>query len=375
MNTTNNIKKFEDFGLSPEILKSLHKHGYINTTEIQKSAMPLMMEGNDLIACSQTGSGKTLAYAIPSLEKINFEIYGAQVLVLCPTRELALQICEEIRKACEYKEGIRTLAIFGGEPIYKQIRALKSHPQIIVGTPGRVIDHIRRKTLKLNDISLVVLDEADEMLSMGFIDDINIILTLCPKIRQTVLFSATMPGEIIELTKKYLKNPKTIRINTGTKTAIEIDQIAWDVPKGYKIEYLFSLYEKYKPARSLIFCNTKVQVDKLVNILKRKGFHADALHGDMLQKIRTKVMTSFKNGELDILVATDIAARGIDVDDIDIVFNYDLPQDRDYYVHRIGRTARAGKKGIAITLAEGKKEVEAIKTLARYIGTSIKIES
>jgi len=366
---------FNDLGLSDKILKAIKDVGYDIPTEIQKQSIPNLLNGKDLIGNSKTGTGKTWAFAIPSIEKIDVEKSHAQVLVLCPTRELAMQINEEFKKLMKYKENIRCALLYGGEPIYKQIQVLKSKPQIIIGTPGRVMDHMSRHTLRLNEISMVVLDEADEMLSMGFIDAINIILTSCPVKRQTILFSATMPKIIMDLTKKYQRDPIIVKTQQNSLTVDAIEQIVWDVPQGYKNEILTHLFVNYKPGRAIVFVNTKAQTEKVVHILRAQGYLVEALHGDMIQKARTDVMKSFKEGIFDVLVATDVAARGIDIKDVETIINYDVPQDREYYVHRIGRTARAGKNGKAYTFAVGKKELEQMRILSRYIGAKISIET
>lgn len=369
------MKLFNNLEITEEIQKAVRDLGYTETTPIQEKAIPVIKAGKDLIGNSQTGTGKTCAFAIPAIELVDNEDNKVQVLVLCPTRELAVQTTEEFRKLTKYTHGVGCVAIYGGEPIYKQIKDMKRSPQIVVGTPGRIMDHMRRRTLKLGNVKMVILDEADEMLNMGFIDDMEIILTSCPKERQTILFSATMPREILNLTRKYLKNPEHIKMPAASLTVDSIEQICCDIPVGYKNEILYSLLEKHKPQKSLIFCNTKSQVDKLVKNLANKGFHVDAIHGDMKQSIRSKVMDLFKKGVLDILVATDVAARGIDVNGIDAVFNYDIPLDKEFYVHRIGRTARAGKSGKAFTFACGRKELANVKDIARYTNSEIKVET
>lgn len=366
---------FNDLKISEEIQRAVRDLGYTETTPIQAKAIPIIMSGKDLIGNSQTGTGKTCAFVIPAIESIDLEDYSVQVLVLCPNRELAIQTCEEVRKLTKYTQGIGCVAIYGGEPIYKQIKDMKRNPQIVVGTPGRIMDHMRRRTLKLGKVKMVVLDEADEMLNMGFINDMEIILTSCPKERQTLLFSATMSREILQLTKKYQNNPEHLKMPSASLTVDNIEQLCCDVPVGYKTEILFSLLEKHKPQKSLIFCNTKIQVDRLVKQLASKGLHVDAIHGDMKQCIRSKVMDLYKKGVLDILVATDVAARGIDVNGIDAVFNYDIPLDKEFYVHRIGRTARAGKSGKAFTFACGRKELASVKDIARYTNSEIKVET
>ncbi|HEX2925262.1 MAG TPA: helicase-related protein [Ruminiclostridium sp.] len=303
-------------------------------------------------------------------EKINPLIDSIQVLVLCPTRELAIQSCEELRNVLKYKDGIRILPVYGGQPIDRQIMALKKKPQIIIGTPGRVMDHMRRRTLKLETLKMIVLDEADEMLNMGFREDIDTILEKVPEDRQTILFSATMPKEILELTKKYQKDPIHIKVAHKELTVPSIEQYYLEVKESAKLEVLSRLIDTNDIKLSLVFCNTKKRVDELTASLQSRGFSAEALHGDMRQEHRDKVMSLFRKGNFDILIATDVAARGIDVDDVEAVFNYDLPNDEEYYVHRIGRTGRAGRTGKAFTFISG-REMYKLRDIQRYTKSTI----
>lgn len=362
--------RFEELGLRPEIIKAVKYMGFEEASPIQAKAIPLMMEGRDLIGQAQTGTGKTAAFGIPLLEKINPRNKKLQAIVLCPTRELAIQVAEEIRSLAKYMHGIKVLPIYGGQEIVKQIRSLKSGVQLIIGTPGRVMDHMRRKTIKMDGIHTVVLDEADEMLNMGFREDIETILTGVPEERQTVLFSATMPKPILEITKKFQNNAQMIRVTKKELTVPNIEQYYYDVRPKNKEEVLSRLLDIYNPKLSVVFCNTKKQVDLLVNGLLGRGYFAAGLHGDMKQEQRDRVMQGFRTGKTDILVATDVAARGIDVDEVEAVFNYDLPQDDEYYVHRIGRTGRAGREGRAFTFISG-KEVYKLKEIQRYCKTKI----
>lgn len=362
--------RFEEMGLSSEILKAVKYMGFEEATPIQSKAIPLMMEGQDIIGQAQTGTGKTAAFGIPLLEKIYPRNKKLQAIVLCPTRELAIQVAEEIRNLAKYLHGIKVLPIYGGQSIEKQIRSLKSGTQIVVGTPGRVMDHMRRKTIKMDQVHTVVLDEADEMLNMGFLEDMEYILSNVPEERQTVLFSATMPKPILDITKNFQRNSKMIKVTKKELTVPKIEQYYFDVKPKSKDEVLSRLLDIYSPKRSVVFCNTKKQVDILVNTLLGRGYFAAALHGDLKQEQRDRVMQGFRAGKTDILVATDVAARGIDVDDIEAVFNYDIPQDEEYYVHRIGRTGRAGKEGRAFTFITG-REVYKLKDIQRYCKTKI----
>ena len=362
--------RFEEMGLSEEIQKAVRYMGFEEASPIQAKAIPAMISGIDLIGQAQTGTGKTAAFGIPILEKVDPKLKKLQAIVLCPTRELAIQVADEIRNLSRYMHGIKVLPIYGGQDIVKQIRSLKSGTQIIIGTPGRVMDHMRRKTMKLDFVHTVVLDEADEMLNMGFREDIEFVLSGVPEERQTVLFSATMPKPIMEITKKFQNNAKVIKVTKKELTVPNIEQYYYDVKPKKKEEVLSRLLDIYSPRLSVVFCNTKKQVDLLVNALLGRGYFAAGLHGDMKQEQRDRVMQGFRTGKTEILVATDVAARGIDVDEVEAVFNYDLPQDDEYYVHRIGRTGRAGREGRAFSFVSG-KEVYKLKEIQRYCKTKI----
>ncbi|MGN1005800.1 MAG: DEAD/DEAH box helicase, partial [Aristaeellaceae bacterium] len=339
----------------------------------QAEAIPAVREGRDVIGKSQTGTGKTLAFAIPAIEKIDRSEAetSVQVLILCPTRELAQQGADEIKKLTRFMQGIWVTDVYGGAPMDRQIAHLKKC-NLVIGTPGRVMDHMRRGTLSLANVKLVVLDEADEMLSMGFREDIETILKDVPETRQTVLFSATMPDPILELTETYLTEPHMIEINREQVTLENIRQIYVDVPMGRKLDALNLLLRAYEPRLCMIFCNTKAMVEEVTQYLVRNGFAAEALHGDLNQSQRTRVMDAFKSARIPLLVATDVAARGIDVNDIDYVINYDVPGHDEYYVHRIGRTGRAGKEGTAITICSGRRQFYMIRDLARVAKSEIK---
>ena len=362
--------RFEEMGLSEEIQKAVRYMGFEEASPIQAKAIPAMISGIDLIGQAQTGTGRTAAFGIPILEKVDPKLKKLQAIVLCPTRELAIQVADEIRNLSRYMHGIKVLPIYGGQDIVKQIRSLKSGTQIVIGTPGRVMDHMRRKTMKLDFVHTVVLDEADEMLNMGFREDIEFVLSGVPEERQTVLFSATMPKPIMEITKKFQNNAKVIKVTKKELTVPNIEQYYYDVKPKKKEEVLSRLLDIYSPRLSVVFCNTKKQVDLLVNALLGRGYFAAGLHGDMKQEQRDRVMQGFRTGKTEILVATDVAARGIDVDEVEAVFNYDLPQDDEYYVHRIGRTGRAGREGRAFSFVSG-KEVYKLKEIQRYCKTKI----
>jgi ATP-dependent RNA helicase DeaD len=366
--------QFAQFRISDEIKRAIADMGFEEPTAIQSQSIPLVLEGNDVIGHSQTGTGKTIAFGIPMIEGINTNLKATQALVLCPTRELALQVCEELRKLTKYKHGIGVVPIYGGQTIDRQIKLLKSRAEIVVGTPGRIMDHLRRRTLKLDRLSLVVLDEADEMLNMGFRNDIETILKEAPEDRQTVLFSATMPAAIMQITKKYQTNPKIVEIERHKLTVPQTKQYCYEVPAGNKVEMLTRLLDYTNPQLAIVFCNTKRRVDRVVKQLNNRGYSADRLHGNMSQTARTRIMKAFKSGKIDILVATDVAARGIDVDDVEAVFNYDLPLDGESYVHRIGRTGRAGKAGTSHTLVVGRGEISALKDIERYIKVKIELK-
>ncbi|MEG2212329.1 MAG: DEAD/DEAH box helicase [Clostridiales bacterium] len=363
---------FLDLNLRPELQKAVDQLGFETATAIQSGVIPLIRQGLDVIGRSQTGTGKTLAFAIPAIEMIdtNENKPTVQILVLCPTRELAQQGCEEIDKLSRFMSGVKTAAVFGGMAMEPQIHKLKQ-ANIVIGTPGRLLDHLRRRTLKLEQVRMVVLDEADEMLSMGFREDIETLLAAVPETRQTILFSATMPSSILTLTKQIQKNPQLVEINKSQITLDEITQSYVDVPMGRKNDALLLLLRYYHPNLAMIFCNTKSMVDEITLLLREGGFDAVGLHGDMNQSHRTTVMNDFKGGKTSILVATDVAARGIDVQDIDYVINYDIPQSPDYYVHRIGRTGRAGKSGAALTICSGRRQVFSIRDIGRIVKAKI----
>ena len=362
---------FAAIPLSPQLARAVEDLHYEEATGIQAAAIPFLLDGRDVIGHSSTGTGKTAAFGIPAVECVEGEVKRPQVLVLSPTRELALQITRELQKYAKYKEGVCVATVYGGASMSDQIRLLK-RANIVVGTPGRLMDHLRRKTLKMDEIKMVVLDEADEMLSMGFIEDIQTILSQAPDERQTVLFSATMPPPILKISREFLSEPQIVDVMAGQDNQADIEQTYYYVPQHQKQEALTLLLRHADAGRSMVFCNTKSMVDDLTAALRKQGFKATGLHGDMTQAVRSQVMNGFRCGYIQILVATDVAARGIDVDDVDAVVNFDLPQSFEYYVHRIGRTGRAGKTGTSQTLVCNGKQLATLKSLMRFTGSPIK---
>ncbi|WP_277883682.1 DEAD/DEAH box helicase [Paenibacillus sp. N3/727] len=340
------MKTFAEFGLEPQVLQAITELGFEEATPIQSQSIPIAISGKDMIGQAQTGTGKTAAFGLPLINKISKDEDRIVALVMAPTRELAIQVAEEIGKLSRFK-GIRSLPIYGGQDIGRQIRALKKKPQIIIGTPGRLLDHINRKTIRLDDVQTVVLDEADEMLDMGFMEDIQSILKLVPDERQTMLFSATMPPNIQKLAQQFLKNPEHVSVIPKHVSAPLIDQAYIEVPERQKFEALSRLIDMESPELAIVFGRTKRRVDELAEALQKRGYSADGLHGDLSQHQRDTVMRKFRDGSIDVLVATDVAARGLDVSGVSHVVNFDLPQDPESYVHRIGRTGRAGKEGTA----------------------------
>ncbi|NYT18627.1 MAG: DEAD/DEAH box helicase [Methanobacteriales archaeon] len=361
---------FEEMDLSPKLKKAIKDLGFEEATPIQSLVIPPILEGQDVIGQAQTGTGKTAAFGIPILEMVDSTDDSLQAVILCPTRELAIQVAEELKKLSKYKK-TKVLPIYGGQPIERQIKALKKGVQIIIGTPGRVMDHMYRRTLSMAKVKIIILDEADEMLDMGFREDIEFVLGKMPSERQMLLFSATMSKAILALTKKYQNNPLFLKVAHQELTVPQIEQVYFEVREKNKLDLLSRLIDLHDLQLSLVFCNTKRRVDKLVNHLQTRGYMAGGLHGDMSQNQRDRVMAKFRKGQIDVLVATDVAARGIDVDDVEAVFNYDVPNDDEYYVHRIGRTGRAGRTGQAFTFVAG-KEIYKLRDIQRYTKVRIK---
>ncbi len=351
---------FNHLKLSDEVIRALEAKGFENPTEIQEKCIPLIKEGKDIFGRSKTGSGKTFAFSLPAIDMIDPLLQEVQVLVVCPTRELAVQVADETRKATMYKEGCAVTCVYGGASMVNQINSLKK-AKIVVGTPGRIMDHMRRRTLKLSAVRLVVLDEADIMLNMGFREDIETILKSVPKTRQTVMFSATMPPAIKAITKMYLNNPEYVEIGELNTTLEEISQTYIRVQQSGKRQGLVEILQKLSPKGCIVFCNTKRMTDVIARLLINKGFNAKALNGDMRQSERKRTLDALKTRAIDILVASDVAARGLDVDDLDYIINFDLPLDVEYYIHRIGRTGRAGKSGNAISIVSTSDELILLK--------------
>ncbi|MDD4212903.1 MAG: DEAD/DEAH box helicase [Bacilli bacterium] len=364
------MKQFTDIPIQEEILRGIEKKSYTEMTEVQEQVIPLALEKHDIMAQAPTGTGKTMAFAIPILQSLDFEDGSVQALILAPTRELALQITEEIRSVAYYQSKLKVVTLYGGEYIEKQLTSLRKKPQIVVATPGRLMDHMRRETVSLDHIKMLVLDEADEMLNMGFREDIDEILKSVLSEHQTMLFSATITGQIEAIAKTYLKDPDVIRINKNQMTVSTITQNYIEVKEKDKIEVMSRIIDIYGYELVIVFCNTKRMVDEVTSSLLTRGFIVEALHGDMKQMQRDRVMNRFRTGTINILVASDVAARGLDIDDVDVVFNYDVPTDQEYYVHRVGRTGRAQKEGLAITLVTN-REKYALRDIVAYSKATI----
>jgi ATP-dependent RNA helicase DeaD len=365
--------KFEELHLSEEMQRAISDLGYEEASPIQTAAIPVLMEGRDVIGQAQTGTGKTAAFGIPAIEGLDLDSRAVQVLILCPTRELAVQVSGEIQKLGKYKRGLAVVPIYGGSSYERQFQALERGVQIVIGTPGRVMDHLERGTLKLDKVTKIILDEADEMLDMGFRDDIETVLAKMPEERQTVFFSATMSKPIMELTKKYQKNPQVVKVNHQEMTVTNIEQMYYEVRNPMKKDVLSRIIDMYNLKSTIVFANTKRMVDEIVTDLQARGYFADGLHGDMGQAQRQNTLDKFRKSTLEVLVATDVAARGIDVENVEAVVNYDLPADEEYYVHRIGRTGRAGKLGKAFTFVSG-RDIYKLRDIMRFTKATIKQE-
>ncbi len=346
----NRLTKFDELGLSPDLMRAINKMGFEEATPIQAATIPVSLEGHDIIGQAQTGTGKTAAFGVPLIQKIDMKNDAIQAIIIAPTRELAIQVSEELYRIGSTKR-VRVLSIYGGQDIDRQIRALKKYPHVIVGTPGRLLDHINRRTLKLQTVQTVVLDEADEMLNMGFIEDIESILSNIEGERQTLLFSATMPAPIRRIAERFMKEPKLVQVKSKELTVPNIDQFYLEVQEKRKFDVLTHLLDVQCPELAIIFGRTKRRVDELSDALNMRGYSAEGIHGDLSQAKRLSVLRKFKENSIDILVATDVAARGLDISGVTHVYNFDIPQDPESYVHRVGRTGRAGKMGVAVTFA------------------------
>lgn len=366
------IPTFAELNLSQETLKAISDAGYEEPTPIQARTIPLMLAGKDVIAQAQTGTGKTAAYALPMLERIDPAVRDPQALILCPTRELAIQVAGAMHQLGRYHRAT-TLPIYGGQPIERQLRALSHGVQIVVGTPGRVMDHMRRGTLDLSHVTMVALDEADEMLDMGFVEDIEFIFEAIPEERQTSLFSATIPPRIASLARKYLKDPQRVSVNVAHVTVPLTTQTAYELPGGDKFDALTRILDVETPQSAIIFCRTKIETSELAERLGGAGYTAEAINGDLAQSARDRVMRRFRDGQVDLLIATDVAARGLDIPAVSHVINYDIPTDPEAYVHRIGRTGRAGRAGEAITLVNP-RERYTLRMIERVIGQHVTVK-
>ena len=361
---------FAELGLAPELLSAIEAQGFEQPSPIQAQAIPVALTGRDVVGQSQTGSGKTLAFGLPAVQRIDATNRAVQVLVMCPTRELAMQVCAEIHKVASFKEGVRATPVYGGASYDRQIRALQAGSQVVVGTPGRILDFVERGTLRLDQLQTLVFDEADEMLDMGFADEIERLMEAVPAERQTIFFSATFDPRIRRLIDRYTKNPATITIEQKAMTVPTIEQRYYEVHGRSKTEVLCRVLDMDSPRLTIVFANTKKAVDDVTDALVGRGYSADRLHGDLNQMMRDRVMRNFRTGTIEVLVATDVAARGLDVNDVDLIVNYDLPYDTEDYVHRIGRTGRAGRKGSAVSLVAG-REIYLMQRIQRFTNARV----
>ena len=365
---------YKDMNLSEAIMKALDKKGFTQATAIQGGAIPYFMQGRDVVAKAPTGTGKTYAFGIPMVEHVDPESDQVQGLILAPTRELAVQIRDELRDLCAFREGVRIVCLYGGQPIDKQITQLKNRPQIVVATPGRLMDHMKRRTVRLDGVQTVVLDEADRMLDMGFIQDVTRILDKIPHRKNLGLFSATISREVMDISWVYQRDPVEITVRPVEENRPDIQQYRIDLEgREQKLETLIALLEGGEYERAIAFCNTKNMTDRLAGLLSMRGISCKAIHGDIQQRVREKTLQQFKAGQLRVLVATDVAARGLDIDDVDVVFNYDVPDEQENYVHRVGRTGRAKRHGVAYTLVASVTEAVRMRDIARNTRMEIQL--
>ena len=367
----NGTKTYAELGLSEAIMRAIEKKGYVQATPVQAGAIPYFMEWKDVIAKAPTGTGKTFAFGIPMVEHVDPESSDVLALVLAPTRELAIQIRDELRDLCAFKEGVRTVCLYGGQPIDKQITQLKKHPQIVVATPGRLMDHVKRRTVRLDKVQTVVLDEADRMLDMGFIKDVTRILDLMPQRRNLGLFSATISREVMDISWVYQRDPVEITVRPDEENKPDITQYSLEVDRGQKVDLMVRLMEQGGYDRVIAFCNTKNMTDRLSGLLRMRHITCEAIHGDIQQRVREKTLQKFREGQLRVLAATDVAARGLDIDDVDAVFNYDVSDENEYYIHRIGRTGRARRHGVAFTLVSSVTEGVRLDDIRKNTGNQI----
>ena len=365
---------YKDMGLSEATMKALDRKGFAQATAIQGGAIPFFMEWKDVVAKAPTGTGKTYAFGIPMVEHVDPESDQVQGLILAPTRELAIQIRDELRDLCAFREGVRVVCLYGGQPIEKQITQLKAKPQIVVATPGRLMDHMKRRTVRLDSVQTGVLDEADRMLDMGFIQDVTRILDKIPHRRNLGLFSATISREVMDISWVYQRDPAEITVRPVEENRPDIQQYQIELMgREQKLDTMVALLNGGQYERAIAFCNTKNMTDRLAGLLKMKGFPCEAIHGDIQQRVREQTLKRFKDGKLRVLVATDVAARGLGMDDVDVVFNYDVPDEQEYYIHRIGRTGRAKKHGVAYTLVASVTEAVKMRDIARNTKAEIQL--
>ena len=370
--TVNDAVEYTQLGLSPELMRAIDKKGYFQATPVQAGAIPCFMEWKDVIAKAPTGTGKTFAFGIPMVEHIDPENNEVQALVLAPTRELAIQIQDELRDLCAFKEGVRVVCLYGGQPIDKQITQLKKDPQIVVATPGRLMDHMKRRTVRLDKVQTVVLDEADRMLDMGFVRDVTHILDKMPKRRNLGMFSATISREVLDISWVYQRDPVEITVQADQANKPDIAQYRLDVDRGEKADTMARLLDMGGYERVIAFCNTKNMTDRLAGLLKMRDITCQAIHGDIQQSVREKTLQKFREGQMRVLAATDVAARGLDIDDVDAVFNYDVPDENEYYIHRIGRTGRAKRHGVAFSLVSSITEGIRLDEIKKVTGNDIR---
>ena len=368
----NDQVRYDQMGLSPEIMKAIEKKGYVMATPVQAGAIPYFMEWKDVIAKAPTGTGKTFAFGIPMVEHVDPESRAVQGLVLAPTRELAMQIRDELRDLCAFKEGVRVVCLYGGQPIDKQITQLKKDPQIVVATPGRLMDHMKRRTVKLNEVQTVVLDEADRMLDMGFIHDVTRILDLVKSKRNVGMFSATISREVMDISWVYQRDPVEITVRPDEENKPDITQYAISCERGTKADVTARLLKGGGYERAIAFCNTKNMTDRLVGLLRMRGIQCEGIHGDIQQSQRERTLKRFRDGEMQVLVATDVAARGLDIDDVDAVINFDMPDQNEDYIHRIGRTGRAKKHGAAFVLTGSITDEIRLDEVRKQTGNNIR---
>ncbi|MCI9171144.1 MAG: DEAD/DEAH box helicase [Lawsonibacter sp.] len=365
--------RYDQMGLSPELMRAIGKKGYVEATPIQVGAIPYFMDWKDVIAKAPTGTGKTFAFGIPMVEHTDPAAGHVTGLVLAPTRELAIQIQDELRDLCAFKEGVRVVCLYGGQPINTQINQLKKKPQIVVATPGRLMDHMKRRTVRLDKVDTVVLDEADRMLDMGFVRDVTHILDQMPKRKNLGMFSATISREVLDISWVYQREPVEITVQADRENRPDIAQYRLDVDRGEKADVVVRLLEMGDYERVIAFCNTKNMTDRLAGLLGMRGVSCEAIHGDITQSLRERTLQKFRDGKLRVLAATDVAARGLDIDDVDAVFNYDVPDENEYYIHRIGRTGRARRHGVAFslvsTITEGLRLDDIVKSTGSQIRT------